>query len=286
MAEVWVVDNGSGDCSREMVRESFPWVTLVEADTNLGFGAAVNLVAARTESEWIAPSNADVELEPDALRRLLETGESDARTGAVAPQLVLPDGSTQHSVFPFPSVALALLTHAGLDRLSPRTAERLCLTGRWDPTRPRAVPWAIGAFLIVRRAAFDRVGGFDPRQWMYAEDLDLGWRLHEGGWFTRYEPRAVVRHAESAAIAQAFGAEKTARWMAATYQWVTRRRGIVHAWAIASISMAGMAARAACFSVLSRISPRRWSGSRDRATFWVRVHRQGLRSRRRLLAHR
>ena len=56
-AEVWVVDNASEDGSAEMVRERFPWVHLIESDTNLGYGRAINLVAERTTTPWIAPAN-------------------------------------------------------------------------------------------------------------------------------------------------------------------------------------------------------------------------------------
>ncbi len=93
----------------------------------------------------------------------------------------------------------------------------MCLEGAWDPQRPRRVPWAVGAFLLVRRPAWDAIGGFDPAQWLYAEDLDLGWRLARAGWATRYEPRARVRHHESAATGQAWGSdERTARWLRAS----------------------------------------------------------------------
>src|SRR5690242_2003217 len=70
-ARVSVVDNASSDGSAELVRSGFPWVDLVALDENVGFGAAVNVAAARSRSPWIAVANADVELDPDALTRLL-----------------------------------------------------------------------------------------------------------------------------------------------------------------------------------------------------------------------
>lgn len=282
-AEVWVVDNASSDGSAEMVRDEFPWAELVASDENLGFGPAVNLVAERTQSAWIAPSNADVELEPRALQALVATGERHPEAGAVAPRLVLPDGSTQHSVYPLPTLRFTLLFNAGLHRLSRRLADRLCLIGFWNPECPREVGWPVGAFLIVRRAAWDQVGGFDPGQWMYAEDLDLGWRLARAGWSRRHDPRAVVRHAESAAALQAFGQQRTARWMAATYAWMARRRGLPVTWATAGVNCAGAAARLAIFTPLARARPKRFEGPRRSARFWLTAHRVGLRSRQALL---
>jgi GT2 family glycosyltransferase len=258
LASVWVVDNGSSDGSPELVRESFDWVALEEPGENLGYGAAVNIVAERTDAPWIAASNADVELEPGALGRLLAAGR-ESGAGAVAPRLILPDGSTQHSVYGFAGLPSLLALNTGLHRLVPGLGDRLLFEGHWDPTRRRAVPWALAAFLVVRREAFDAAGGFDPAQWLYAEDVDLGWRLGKAGWQTLYEPEARVHHAQGAAARQAFGEQPYERWMAATYDWIERRRGRPRRVATAAVNLAGALAR------------------RDRA--WARVHRRALQRR-------
>ncbi len=114
----------------------------------------------------------------------------------------------------------------------------MLVEGHWDPDRPRAVPWALGAFLLLRREAFDAAGGFDPAQWMYAEDVDLGWRLGRAGWRTLYEPRARVHHASGAAARQAFGEQPYERWMAATYDWIERRRGPLRRKVTAAVNLA------------------------------------------------
>src|SRR5690349_17927035 len=88
LAEVWVVDNASSDGSAAMVAERHPWVRLVASPENLGYGRAINLVAARTSSPWLVASNADVAVRGDALARLLAAGEGDPGAGAVAPRLV------------------------------------------------------------------------------------------------------------------------------------------------------------------------------------------------------
>ncbi|MGB9184387.1 MAG: glycosyltransferase family 2 protein [Solirubrobacteraceae bacterium] len=274
-AEVYVVDNTSQDGSAAAARRQAPWARVLAAPGNLGFGAAVNLVAARTQSDWLAAANADVSVTPGALERLLAAG-SDPRVGAVAPRLKLPGGETQHSVGPLPTLPLALTFALGVHHLSPGLGDRLCLEARWDPERPRFVPWAIGAFLLLRRSAFEAAGGFDERQWMYAEDLDLGWRLREAGWLTRYEPRAVVRHAGAAATAQAFGPERTGRFMRATYEVIARRRGTIRARLTAAVNLLGTLLRVAWMAPLAWARPGR--RSQLRATWaWVGAHRQGLR---------
>ncbi len=159
---------------------------------------------------------------------------------------------------PFPTIPFTLGFNLGLRR--------------WplDQERERPVPWAIGAFLLVRRAAFEQVGGFDPAQWLYAEDLDLGWRLRRAGWSTRYVPNARVRHHAAAATSQAFGEARDARWQAATYAWMLRRRGPARTHAVAAINVAGALARAATA---------RGPAARARARRWARLHRVGLRPR-------
>jgi N-acetylglucosaminyl-diphospho-decaprenol L-rhamnosyltransferase len=284
-ATVWVVDNASTDGSPGLVREEFPWVTLVEPGENLGFGAAANLVAERTRSEWIAPANADVALEPGALERLLAAAGRDPLAGVLAPRLVLPDGSTQHSVHPFPTLGFTCAFNAGLQRVVPGWGDRRTLEGYWDPARERRVDWAVGAFLLVRRVAWAAVGGFDARQWMYAEDLDLGWRLAREGWPTRYVPSARVRHHESAATAQAWS-DSTERWMWSTYGWMLRRRGAAVTRAVAGVNVLGAAVRAAWLAPAAAVAPDRWSAPSRTFRNWARLHTIGLRSRARLTRHR
>ena len=282
-AWVCVVDNDSDDGSADMVAQEFPWVDLVRAGRNLGFGAAVNLGVRRSPpTRWVAPCNADIALEPDTLRLLLDAAERDAGAGAIAPLLVGDDGEPQHSVYPFPEPAFTLLFNLGLHRLSRRWADRHCVPGLWDRSRAREVPWVIAAFLLVRREAWRQVGGFDERQWMYAEDLDLGWRLAGAGWSTRYEPQARVFHHGSAAAILAWGDARTARWMDATYAWMLWRRGPVRTRLVAAVNVAGAAARVALFSVLAHRDAERWSEPLADNREWSRLHRLGLRRRKRI----
>jgi len=252
LAEVWVLDNGSDDGSAAMVEADFPWVSLIASEVNLGFGPAVNAVAERASGAWIAPANADVELTPGAIGRLIAAGENDPRAAIIAPRLVMADGRTQHSVHAFPTIASTILVNLSVERFSSELADRLCVIDHWDEGRRRRVDWAHGAFLLVRREAYDAVGGFDPDQWMYAEDLDLAWRLRKAGWATRYEPAATVRHAVSASTAKAWGDERARRSMAASYAWMARRRGLLTTWSVAAISITGALSRAGWYELLAR----------------------------------
>lgn len=260
LAEVWVVDNGSDDGSAAMVGERHAWARLIEPGENLGFGRAVNLVAERTGTPWLAAANADVEPRPGALGLLVEAGERRPRAGALAPRLIRPDGTLEHSVNHFWTVPLMALFNLGLYRLGGRRlAERLLLPGHLDPGRRRRVDWAVGAFLLCRRRAFDEAGGFDPAQWLYAEDVELGYRLREAGWQVWYEPAAEVVHVGEAAGSLAFGEGLTDRRLDATYALLRRRRGRPRTAAIYALNALGATARWLA-----------WAPRRDPALRWRR----------------
>jgi N-acetylglucosaminyl-diphospho-decaprenol L-rhamnosyltransferase len=277
--EPWVVDNASSDGSAELVRERYPWARLIASDKNLGFGSAVNLVASRTASEWLAVANADVALRPGALDALLAAGARDPGAGAIAPRLMLSDGTTQHSVFGFPTIPFSVVLATGAYRHCAVLGDRLAFPGYWDMQRARRVPWAIAAFLLVRRSAWDEVGGFDERQWMYAEDLDLGWRLREAGWATRYEPRAVVDHESAAATTQLFGTHVEAHWQRSTYGFLARRRGVGYAWAVALLNFVGAMLRWAKVAPRSLLRPADYRELRRAHARWALVHLRALRGR-------
>lgn len=275
-AQVWVVDNGSTDGSPEAVREAAPWARLLEPGSNLGFGRAVNLIARRTSGPWLACANADVALEPGTLANMLSAGEV-AGVGCVAPRLVLEDGSTQHSVYPFPTIAFTVAFNLGLQRVARRMGDELCLEGFWNPERRRTVPWAIAAFLLLRRDAFDEVGGFDEERWIYAEDLDLGWRLHDAGWSTRYEPEARVLHSSGAATAIAFGDQRVPRITRETYAVLAKRGGSRRARLTAALNVAGAAGRLAWMGPIALAFPR-WRAPAASNRMWLAAHWHGLRA--------
>jgi GT2 family glycosyltransferase len=143
----------------------------------------------------------------------------------------------------------------------------------------------MATFMLVRREAFDAVGRFDEAQWMHAEDLDLGWRLHEAGWKAVYEPDAVVYHVGSAASKKAFGDELMLRYMAASYAWMARRRGIGFARTIALLNTLGAAVRLAPYQFLASVRPARFAQKRDTYRYWLAVHGVGLKRRSELMRH-
>jgi N-acetylglucosaminyl-diphospho-decaprenol L-rhamnosyltransferase len=277
LVEVWVHDNASTDGSADLVRERFPWAKLIAARKNIGFGAGVNAIAERTSSDWLVPANADIQVSPGALDALLHAGDRHPEAAVLAPRLLLPGGSTQHSVYPFPTLPFALGYLSGATSLSRPLARHWCIDRGFEPDRERDVGWAVGAFLLVRRDAWEQVGGFDEAQWMYAEDLDLGWRLKRAGWTCRYVPEARVLHAESAATTRAWGDERHARWHAATYAWFERRRGRGYARLQAVVYVLGFLIRGAALWPVALAGGARARAAMLRAFGGASAHTVGLR---------
>jgi N-acetylglucosaminyl-diphospho-decaprenol L-rhamnosyltransferase len=287
LADIWVVDNASGDGSAAMVRERFPWARLIESSSNIGFGAAVNLVAGQTQSDWLVAANADVSPRQGALATLLANAGEDPRAGVVAPRLVQPDGATQYTVHPFPTLRNALIFNLGLRRLIAGEMERVTFPADWDPDRACNPDWVHGALLLIRREAWEAVGGFDERQWLYAEDLDLCWRLRRAGWLTRYEPAARVEHEVSAAAKESpWGASRDLRAQRATYAWMIEQLGSPTTRLSAVINLAGAIARWIGAAILALVASARYRPRRDLYRRHVRMHLTGLEPRARLLRGR
>lgn len=231
-AEVVVVDNGSTDGSADEVRQGFPEVRLISCPDNPGFGGAANRGAASCRTPFILLLNADTRLEPGALAALVRALESHPRAGVVGPRLLGPSGRRQSSWFPDPTPLHLLALNTWLNRLVRVTP---VLRRRFRPVWARRVtagpvPWVKGAALAFRRAAFEQVNGFDERFFLYAEDIDLCFRLRQAGWEVRSAPEARVVHVEGASTRQARAAstahffDSLARFYRLHYPPAWRRR--------------------------------------------------------------
>jgi GT2 family glycosyltransferase len=202
-AEVVVVDNASADGSVAMVQADYPEVRLLTNATNLGYGAGANQALAACAAPYVLLLNSDTRLAPGALAALRLHLERHPRAAIVGPRLVNPDGSLQASCAPFPSPLNTLLEISILGRLVgyvPVVRDLYLRT--WSHTSARVVPWVKGAALAIRRTAFDVVGGFDPAFFMYAEEVDLCYRLTAAGWEVHFAPVTAVVHVGGASSVQ------------------------------------------------------------------------------------
>jgi len=186
---VVVVDNGSADGSIELVRTRFPEVELVELGANLGFGPALNRgVAAYSEADPVILLNDDAAPEPSFVAALLERADAAESVAGVMVQEADSDLIDSAGV-------VADRTLMGFDHLHGEPVTVAAAAP--DPLGPT------GGAALYRRAAFEAVGGFDERIFLYYEDLDLALRLAGGGARCRLAPEARAVHAYSASLGAA-----------------------------------------------------------------------------------
>ncbi len=184
--ETTVVDNASTDGSADEIAATRSGFTLLRNAENVGFGRAMNRGAAASRGEFLALLNTDMFLRPGALDALVAELDARPSTGVVGPALRTPRGGIQVSFGGRRTFGRELLQKLFLNTLQARSLRRR--------RRRREVEWVSAAFLIVRRAAFEAVGGFDEAFFLYFEDIDLCLRLREAGWKVVYLPAAEAEH--------------------------------------------------------------------------------------------
>ena len=238
-----VRDNGSTDGTADVLRELVPEAELDAGSENLGFAAGVNTLLARSTAPWVLLLNSDAWPEPGAIGALLDAARARPRAAAIAPRLLRPDGSLEHSTFPFPSLRIATLMAFWRRRLSHERAEELMLEDDWAHDRARQVDWAVGAALLLRSEALAEIGGFDESFFMYVEDLEWCWRASRKGWDIWFEPSAIVRHVGNASGAQRYGERRTRTYMTNTYRFYRREHGALAALAYRGLNLAGSSLR-------------------------------------------
>jgi GT2 family glycosyltransferase len=197
--EVIVADNASSDGSIELLRRAWPWVTVLQMSTNLGFAQANNRVLARARGRYVLLLNSDTEVLPGALDALLMFLEGHPHAGVAAPRLLNDDLSDQGTARAFPTPAAAVFGRKSwLTRAFPRNRwSTRYLTGRNQAGQtPFRVDWVSGACLMVRSEAIGRVGPLDEGFFMYWEDADWCRRIGAAGYDVMCVPCARVLHHE------------------------------------------------------------------------------------------
>ncbi len=190
--QVIVVDNASTDDSVATFRSRYPGVELIESPSNIGFGRANNLALPHVRGRFVLLLNTDAFVAEHSLERSLAFMHEHPDCGVLGVKLIGRDGALQPSCRYFPTPWNTFLVRAGLARYLPHG--RLIDDLAWDHSTVRDCDWVPGCFYLVRFEVVRSVGLFDPRYFLYSEEVDHCRAVKAKGWRVVYFPDTHVVH--------------------------------------------------------------------------------------------
>jgi len=195
-------DNGSTDGAPEAAARLHDNVIFLPTGGNIGYGAAINAAAralrpkrsaGEVDPRYFLIVNPDVEFSPGSIDQLRGCIDEAPRAGAAGPRIEEADGSAYPSAREVPGLTTGI-GHALLYDVWPSNPFSRAYQANANMHVQRTAGWLSGACLLVRWDAFDAIGGFDERYFMYLEDIDFGDRLSRAGWTNLYCPSSVILH--------------------------------------------------------------------------------------------
>lgn len=212
--EIIVVDNDSDDGAGEMVNKRFPkvytvkyrdnnhgaqsafnGVKFIQNKENLGMGAGNNIGIKQAKGKYVAVINPDTSFKENSLKRMYDFMEAHSEVGIVAPQLINPNGSIQHTRCRFPEFLMPVYRRTLLKKIGLVDKKiKKYLTLDKDYSKAMKTDWIFGAILFIRKDALDKVGLFDERFFLGFEDTDLCRRFWENGFEVWYYPKTQIVH--------------------------------------------------------------------------------------------
>lgn len=194
--EVWVVDNGSVDDSVDMVRHQFPQVHLIANSGNPGFARANNQALKQAGGDYLLLLNPDTLVEKDTFARCLDFMHSHPDCGGLGVKMINGKGKfLKESKRGFPSPEASFYKISGLIRLFPHHHRIAAYyMGHLPEDETNEIEILPGAYLMISRPAYDKVGGLDESFFMYGEDIDFSWRIRLAGFKNYYLPAARIIH--------------------------------------------------------------------------------------------
>lgn len=206
--EIIIVDNDSQDGSVEMLAHEFGnSITILEAKDNLGFGKANNLGAQLAKGEFLFLLNPDTVLVNNAMKILIEYIKNHEDVGVAGANLYGPEMTAAPSYCEaFDDIRSEKKQAAWTTILSRKSREKIQQALHLSPkpfehtfnysNDPKEVAYIFGADMMMRRELFEKVGGFDPDFFMYAEEEELSWRIHKLNKKSVSVPKAKIIHLE------------------------------------------------------------------------------------------
>lgn len=204
---VVIVDNGSRDTVEEL-EQQFPDVRIIKQEQNEGFGKSHNKAMRAIEAEYYFILNPDTEFANGGgfLHAMHTYMEQHLTVGIAGPKILYPDGSLQYSCYRFPTFLQPLYSRTNLGRRGKgKEIADMFLMKDFDHNQTIPVDWVMGSAMFVRKSAIDRVGMFDDRFWMYAEDSDWCRRMWQHNWEVHYVHHLFIKHSHGRASAKVPG---------------------------------------------------------------------------------
>lgn len=193
--EIIVVDNNSGDGSVELVKEQFPQVKLIASDQNLGFHKGNNLGIKESSGKYVVILNTDIAFLDNSLDKMYQFMEAHPESALMGPKLKNPDGSIQLSCMKFPGPMVPIYRRTFLGNLpfaKKAIDDYLMVDFKHDEIR--TVDWILGACIMVRREAIDKVGPMDEYLFLYFGDVAWCNKFWQSGYKVYYFADTNIIH--------------------------------------------------------------------------------------------
>jgi N-acetylglucosaminyl-diphospho-decaprenol L-rhamnosyltransferase len=190
--EIFVIDNASKDDSAEMIASEFPEVHLIKNKVNVGFGRANNQALPFYHGKYVLLLNTDAFVEPDTIQKTYDFMQANPKSGILGVKLVGRDGTLQPSCRYFPTIWSTFLFRTGLNKLLP--CVKMVDDMTWSHQEVRQCDWVPGCYYLIRKEVIDQVGLFDPRYFLYYEEMDHCLAAKSAGWDVTYYPFSTVVH--------------------------------------------------------------------------------------------
>lgn len=195
--EVIMVDEGSTDGSVEYVKNNFPWIRIIRANSRLGFPRGNNLGISQAHGEYVVLLNNDTEVDRDWLGELVKVAESDAKIGVCTSKLLM---FTDRSIINSAGGEVHYLGFSWPRAVGTRNG------GLFEQVEE--TPLASGCSLLIRRSVIEEIGELDDSYHLYVDDVDYTWRVRLAGYKALYVPTSVVYHKYAATVKQELSENK------------------------------------------------------------------------------
>lgn len=194
---IYIGDNASTDDSVALIKADFPSVELIELSKNYGYSKGYNLLIKEIEADYIALVNSDIEVTANWLTLLIDQLDDNPNIAAVQPKI-----KSYHNkdFFEYAGAAGGFVDKYGYPFCRGRLFNTLEKDEQqYDDIIP--IKWASGACFVIRKDAFDNVGGFDDDFFAHMEEIDLCWRFFTNGYLIKYMPTSTVYHVGGGTLA-------------------------------------------------------------------------------------